>query len=438
MTEAVSRVELEQRLFALEPKQFLELYRLYEKLGNRADVQVEMQILRQRLVRMRPRRALTFTRLLCEPFEDFLVNGVPSDIGLVPRRACSGISRLVRRHMTAPDLARIEKRIVTLKPDDTASRMLLGRDIWASAAGILSDLRLSRPRTPGDLRRRIGLLVGCLQIGEQMVTLSRGIPEGRVDALDQGGGKLLLKLLRNLPHDRTGHARYLMALLARRLENPASVMAFLEDESRTLPAATRQNLARLVRGEIETSVEAGVAALDAAKQDAPEIVRRAERLLDRLGQIRQSGQVGPKMVQAGTQIASTLGRMESLADVVALQKSRQDQIRTLLPVEQSAGLAHAEAYRELESEISNVIRLGDRIDRLGVDNPLRKRRADLHRQISARQSDMMASLPLVPDDLAAQASARAGLYGLVRMVEMLDGPRAAENLRRQGDQLLTR
>lgn len=438
MTDAVSRAELEQRLFALEPKQFLELYRLYEKLGNRADVQVEMQILRQRLVRMRPRRALTFTRLLCDPFEDFLVNEQTSDPGLVARRACASLARLVRRHMSASELDRIDQRMAALKPDDTANRMLLGRDVWQAAARILADLNLSRPRTPADLRRRMGLLVGCLQIGEQMVSLSRGIPEGRVDALDPGGGKLLLKLLRNLPHDRTGHARYLMALLARRLENPASVMTFLEAESGALPAATRQNLVRLVRGEVETSVEAGVAALDVTRHEGPEIVRRAERLLDRLGQIRQSGEVGPKMAQAGTQIASTLGRMESLADVTALQESRQDQIRALLPVEQNAGLEHAEAYRELESEISNVIRLGDRIDRLGVDNPLRKRRADLHQQISTRQSDLMASLPLVPDEPAARASARAGLYGLVRMVEMLDGPKAAENLRRQGDQLLTR
>ncbi len=338
--------------------------------------------------------------------------------------------------MTAPQMARFEQRLASLKPDDTTAKMLLGRDIWQAAAQILADMRLSRPRHPSDLRRRMGLLIGCLQIGEAMVSLSRGIPEGRVDTLDEGGSKLLLKLLRNLPHDRTGHARYMMALLARRLENPASVMTFLEGESRSLPAATRQNLARLVRGEIEDSVEAGAAALDVEKHGAPETVRRAERLLDRLGQVRDSGTVGPKMEQAGKQIANTLGGMESLADVAAMQQARKEQMQALLPVEQSAGLEHAEVYRELESDIGNVIRLGDRIDRLGVDNPLRKRRADLHRQINARQSELLASLPNVPDEPGARAAARAGLYGLVRMVEMLDGPKAAENLRRQGDRLL--
>ena len=49
---------------------------------------------------------------------------------------------------------------------------------------------------------------------------------------------------------------------------------------------------------------------------------------------------------------------------------------------------------------------------------------------------MMRRLADTPADPAAQARARAGLYGLVRMVEMLDGPKAAENMRRDGDRLL--
>ncbi|MDF1719795.1 MAG: hypothetical protein P1U65_03890 [Minwuia sp.] len=436
MKGTVSQEELKERLFVLEPQQFLELYRLYEKLGSTVDVKVEMQILRRRLVRMRPRRALTFTRLLCEPFEAFLVNGQPSDPGLVSRRMCLPVARLVRRHLSAAELVRFEQRIAALKPDDGAAKVLLGRDLWEVAAKILSDLRLSRPRTPGDPQPRIGLLIGCLQIGEAMVTLSRGIPEGRVDALDEGGAKLLVRLLRTLPQDRTGHARYLMALLARRLENPASVMAILQSDAGSLPAATRQDLTRMVRGEIEAGVEAGVAKLAAGGHGAPEVVRQAERLLDRLGQISASGAVGPKMQQAGSRIASRLGGMESLSDVAALEPSRQDQIRTLLSVEQSAGLAHAETYRELESEIGNVIRLGARIDRLGVDNPLRAREVALRNQIATRQAALLSSLPQVPDEPGARASARAGLYGLVRMVEMLDGSNAAETLRCEGDRIL--
>ena len=140
MTGIVSPEELEQRMFALHPDQFLELYRLYEKLGNKANVQPEMQILRRRLVRMRPVRALTFSRLLCQPFEEFLVNEVTGDNGLIMRRSCSAIARLVRRKL-APDLRRrFEQRLAHLnhRPEDRAGQILLGREIWKAAAVALA------------------------------------------------------------------------------------------------------------------------------------------------------------------------------------------------------------------------------------------------------------------------------------------------------------
>lgn len=438
MTGIVSPEELKQRLFVLQPDQFLELYRLYEKLGSKANVQPEMQILRRRLVRMRPVRALTFSRLLCQPFEEFLVNEVTGDTGLIMRRSCSAIVRLVRRKL-APDLrGRFEQRLAHLnqRPEDRAGQVLLGREIWKAAAVALAEVRCGPARSPEDLRRRFGLITGCLEIGEAMVSLSRGIPEGRVDTLDDSGRKLLVKLLRGLPHDRTGHARYLMALLTRRLENPASVIQMLAKEDRNLPGATRQNLIRVIRGEIESSIGASAAALATGETGTVESVRRAERLLDRLGQIKASGASTPGTEKAACDIADTLGGIERLISVEALQQGRQEQIQQLLPVELSAGLEHAETYRELESEIDNVIRLGDRIDRLGVDNPLRQRRERLRRDIDGRRTEMMRRLADTPADPAAQARARAGLYGLVRMVEMLDGPKAAENMRRDGDRLL--
>ena len=142
------------------------------------------------------------------------------------------------------------------------------------------------------------------------------------------------------------------------------------------------------------------------------------------------------MEQAGRRIAETLGGIEKLISVEALQPDRQEQIRHLLPVELSAGLQHADTYRALESEIDNVIRLGDQIDRLGVENPLRQRRDRLRQDLNRRRAELLQSLSAVSADPAERATARAGLYGMVRMVEMLDGPRAAENLRREGDRLL--
>jgi hypothetical protein len=438
MTGTVSTEELEQRLFSLQPDQFLELYRLYEKLGSKADVQPEMEILRRRLVRMRPVRALTLTRLLCQPFEEFLVNQETADAGLILRRHCTPISRLVRRRLPADQLARFEQRLAHLnqRPEDRAGQFLLGREVWKAAAVALNGVRCGPARRPVDLRRRLGLVIGCLEIGDAMVSLARGIPEGRVDTLDDSGRKLLVKLLRGLPHDRTGHARYLMALLSRRLENPASVITMLAGDDRSLPGATRQNLIRVVRSEIEKGIDADTTELASGDLSTRESVQRAERLLDRLGGIKASGAAGAMTQKAGQRIADTLDGIGKLISVEELQQERQKQIAQLLPPELSAGLEHAETYRELESQIDNVIRLGDRIDRLGIDNPLRRRRDELRRDIDARRAEMMRQLPRTGADPAAQASARAGLYGLVRMVEMLEGPKAAENLRREGDLLL--
>ncbi len=438
MIGTVSREELEQRLFALQPDQFLELYRLYEKLGNKADVQPEMSILRRRLVRMRPMRALTFSRLLCQPFEEFLVDEVTGDAGLIMRRSCTPVARLVRRKLSPEMLQRFEQRLAHLnqRPEDRAGQILLGREIWKAAAVALKEVRCGPARAPEDLRRRLGLITGCLEIGEAMVSLSRGIPEGRVDALDHSGQKLLVKLLRGLAHDRAGHARYLMALLTRRLENPASVIAMLAKDDRNLPGATRQNLIRVIRGEIENSIGASAAELVDGKPGARESVHRAERLLDRLGQIKESGVASPATDKAARHIADSLGGIGKLVSVEDLERDRQAQIQQHLPVELSAGLEHAETYRELESEIDNVIRLGNRIDQLGIDNPLRQRRDRLRRDIEERRSELMRRLPDTPAVPEAQAIARAGLYGLVRMVEMLDGPKAAEIMRREGDRLL--
>jgi len=292
MSGTVSSEELEQRLFALQPEQFLKLYRLYEQLGNKANVQPEMQILRRRLVRMRPVRALTFSRLLCQPFEDFLVDEPVADSGLILRGSCTVISRLVSIRLPADQLRRFQQRVGQLRPEDSAGRILLGREIWQAAAAVMSELDCGPARSPFDLRRRLGLVTGCLQIGEAMVTLSRGIPDGRVNMLDDSGRKLLVKLLRGLPHDRTAHARYMMALLARRLENPAGVITMLQKDNRSLPGATRQNLVRIIRAEIETSIEAEASALNPADLGPRESIRRAERLLDRLARSRRPARPG--------------------------------------------------------------------------------------------------------------------------------------------------
>lgn len=426
--------ELESRSRHLSPERFVELYRLYEQLRQKTDVEPELRILRERLVHLRPSRPLTFARLLCQPFETFLVDtardGTMAGLALA-RRHCRAIARLVRARMAPSQRRQIDEKLRVADPDDPAAGLAAGKLLWPAAAAILRDARLRMPRGAADPRRQVDMLAGCLEIGAAMTALSRGLPTGRISGIDRSAGTLFAQLARGLSDEKFGHARYLLALLLQRLQNPAGLLDMLADRRLDLSGPRRQALIRMAGTELQRqATDAGRAAIRAAGDDSVRVDALIRRLAGAVDVLSASG------VDATTEIpalaASAHDLMQRLHEDIAQAPAARPDVRGL-PAEYTAGLALAGTYAGLEREAAAVNDLDRGFARLGVGGLFDDDRARLRRSVSGRLERFMARAPAGSGTAAASvAGARAELFGLVYLVEMLDGPAEADRVRRKG------
>ncbi|MEC9345226.1 MAG: hypothetical protein VYB54_03300 [Pseudomonadota bacterium] len=428
--------ELRERSGKLPPERFIELYRLYEKLREKRDVTPELEILRARLVQLRPSRPLTFTRLLCQPFEAFLANHVADDQPGGPalaRRHCRALGRLVAASLPADRRRVIDDRLRQIDPEDPAAALSVGKLLWPLAATVLRNARLAAPGGAADPRRQFDMLAGCLEIGDAMTALARGLPNGRIAAIDRSAGTLFAQLARGLPDQRFGHARYLLALLLRRVEQPARLLEMLADRRLDLSSPRRQALIRMARAEIQrTASDAGRAVL-AADDPARPVADGLHRLCGALDALSASGADVTGDLPA---YAESAHRLLTRVQAQAASMPAPDIDVRGLPAEHAAGLALSSTYLGLEQEAGVLARLDDGFVRLGVDGLFDDDRARLRRTVSGRLERLFARSTVPARDRVDVATRRAELYGLVFLVEMLDGPAEAEKLRQRGMSLL--
>lgn len=437
----VPRDELKERVSALSADKFLAVYRLYERLGQRVSVDQEMDILRQRLKRIRPRRSPTFTRLLCLPFEEFIVDGGEPGPYRIPRSHCRRLGRLVARLMDAGEVRALRSQINALRAEDTEAMRRIGETFWRRAAGLLEGARIQERKKcpPGSLRRSLPQVIDCLRVGSQLAELSLGLPKERFRHLDQRAKSMLARVLTSLPKAREPLLIYPLVLLSLRLETPPAVIPVLQDNHVALPDRTRSALLSMMSRHLERDLQMEVSLVQEMAEAPvgedpnglierflPSILKARANLNCGIGEIparmvletcrdvfgqkliapvpgvinAQLAALHEGMKEGGgaghMDVAERLARLQPLARI-------EDQLQTLTTLEKFAGL------------LGMRPELGRAIDEAGDI---------IHKAVDEHLTGMRAA-----DDGPARQRSRETILGLLRLVEVLDGPERAEELR---------
>ncbi len=434
---------LSKRLYQLPPDKFIELYRLYEQLGWQTQVVDEMEVLRRRLTRMRPRRGPSFTRLLCQPFEFFI--GDDPDIAPfhVPRQCCRELSKLVKGLMEADELTRMQDRIKNIDPNDAQLIEQISDQLWQSVGRVLTRLKDQRRKTLSvQLRANLDLIIGCLMMGPAMRALGGGTGD-KLQDLDMRGREVLSRIVNAVPDDKSGLLRYPLIMLSRRLENPSNIVAIVQRPDIAIPASVRILLVEMMQSYLESelmSVTENTTDLISEANEKGETVHLP--VLRRSIRAAADSRAAGVASNAARDLLKTISQHVSDTLIEPATVRLENDLEAFFSDQQTQGgnnpfaqagnaLADAEACLLSLTDLSKdaqALSLGLEIARLS-DTWCRRITADAEAQLSRIQQA----------DTAEEGIARLSkLYGLVRLLEILDGPDRAESVRRSGEKAYER
>jgi hypothetical protein len=435
----VSPDVLEERVFNLSADKFLAVYRLYEKLGRKKVVDNEMQILRKRLRRLRPRRAPDFTRLLCLPFEEFIGDSDQPGAYLIPRKHCRLLGRFVAASLDSQEVENYRQLISQVPHEDVAALLRTGSGFWRKAAQAIRTAEIRhRKKKRGGLRDSLDLIAGCLDAGAQMANLTIGLPRERFRQLDGRARDLVARTIASVPETRLEELRYPMVLLALRLETPPAVIPLLQDQNIDIPDRKRVSLIRMMSRYLEMDLQAEVSVVEEIARHPTEVKSR-ELLQNLLPSIQKalanrSAGVGSIPAQSVLETASDVVRDKIIHPAPEAISERLHELLQTPSVadgpegDPDASLARLERMGGIEEELATLSDLMEHADSLGLRHEIRQATDAARSRIDETADSLMQSLDHadVGTDLD---ECRRNVYGMVRMIELLEGPDKADELR---------
>jgi len=434
--EHIETEALSQRLHQLSPDSFLELYRLYEKLGRETEVVAEMDVLRARLTRLRPKRAPAFTRVLCQPFESFIVGDDDYGPWQVPRSCCGALGALVQSRMGAAKYEAMAAELKNLDPEDDEAVMKSAHNLWRQASQALSSMTDQEKKVlPPPLRASLDLIKGCISVGVAMVTLANGVARQRFRHLDKRGLAHLGRIFDVLPEAQIESGLYPLVMLSRRMDNPAGILSVLNNPELPLRAPVRSQLVKMMEAYLEREFQA-----------------EAERIDDL---IRETGKGGPKVELETLHRATAMAMEQRSAGVASVAASRlvktisahvlatfvdpaPDILQQNLdpffsdPGEREQG-PDMEALANAETCLLDLMSLSRDGRALAIGSHVHRITTDWSERIRQALTERIAqkNLPVTVGNQTRHELFE--FYSMLRLVEILDGPDRAEEFRRAGE-----
>lgn len=438
-SEMLPPEQLAERVFNLPAYKFLTVYRLYEQLGRQKDVDAEMQVLRGRLRRLRPRRAQTFTRLLCLPFEAFIDDSVLPGPYLVPRRHCALLGRFVASLMDPAEVDEYHQAIARIPVGDTGAMLKVGGGFWRKAAQSLraAEIRHRKSRR-GSLRDSIELIAGCLDVGPQMASLTMGLPNERFRQLDVKAKELVGRSISSVPESRLDDLLYPMVLLALRLETPPAVVSLLQDQTIDIPPGKRAGLIKMISRYLEMDLQAEVTVVEEIAQEPAREGPRA-LLQDLLPSIQKalanrSAGVGSVPAQLVMETAGDIVRDQIVAPAPDVISERLDELLSDSGKTTGDGGVHTldldriRQFGSIEDELTALSDLLEHADSLGLRQDIRIATDAARTRIDETANNLIGTLDQVTSSEDIM-DCRRNVYGMVRMIELLEGSDKADQLR---------
>jgi len=462
--------ELEGKLFEIPESKFLQLVNFLEQsLGRGKDttpLRLLLSKMRPRMVQVRPPRRNTVRRQFCRPFEDLLYSTksmVPVE-GRLPRTAIDPIFALFEADFGKDRLTACESELANLPVDDARCEAIASR-IWGEAAMSLRSALVASQRDSISKRdlidklrgehvyRALGDIVEILEIADIVQSLRKKLPPRPIQALSgsivKTIGEHLDRAIKFAP--RKGEILMLVAMGC--LERPWEIIEALEKLALESKKVVDPVLSALAVRALVSGAEQRLESMrqDIADGDTPDsetlarqIADLAKTMLGAKGAMQSTGQ--------GRGLDRQLERArKSLKDMVQtnILNGADSTILTNLMSTEAGAFSSGDGgegswdnppdetkLKEAEQR-AIALRLCVRYaEELGLGGEAEEKIASLKSSVTARADDMIDSISGRYLSHNQRKAAESNLYASVRLIELLAGPDAANDLRLRGIAIL--
>ena len=444
---------------ALDDEKLRQIVSLLEAALDRPDgaaAKSMLDQLRPKLVEARPPRRLNFRRLLCEPFEDMLVNSTASGhlVGRIPRSAIMPIWDLFVERGSAEVIGRAQAN-----PSDAAA-VAAGLDHFvnvinaelAEAAAFAVKGRSLLLRLGGEPHYlALEVIVGAVTIARQLAQLKAALPPKPIIAFKEDHLEALAACLNDILKKAPDRISTALFVVMARMAEPWKIAIVLESLATSgrfkSSAGINEFSSAALVGRLETQVQDVQALADRVTSPAAGTDRASSK-----GEAAASlaAEVG-SAVQSLTGTRDALEKAGSKAQLREVERARQ-RLRDVIDTNIVDGAASAIA--------ATSTRGGMPVPFTAPPDPVALRNAELRAvalKRSAAYADLLALEGDVADNLrrategvekaaselfgqirrgnpkgADRDAARAHVMSKARLMELLAGPEKAEQLLLRG------
>ncbi|MBI1208880.1 MAG: hypothetical protein GC191_16540 [Azospirillum sp.] len=420
----------------LPDHKLLDVVALIDRLPDEGRPLHVLEAMRGRLTRLRPPRRLTIQRLLFLPVEDLFD---PPD---AYRRKIGRLSRAVirvcwRTLVERGDAALIEstaRRLKGLETHEPAELMPVAAPLWRSAAATLADAHAiaERDRMAGvkmfgrddDLLRQVGDIAIIFGIGEPIMTAKFELPAKPIQSISAGQAEMLTRMIAQLGSSQLVLAKTFVLVLAARMARPGDLLEVLDSARFPCQVTERDTMVREVEASIIANLVREAQALRStakAPADPVAATETARRLVEGLTSLRSSMK---SLSEPATMAHIQSARREIAGYIMGNVIDRAERtMASLIGADAGSAGSSIETLSEPQLEATEALALSLR-HCAGMGEAV-----GIQREVAAKLRVVCDSLARSIDalNLTPEAQERR-LYGTLRLIEMIEGPEAAEAL----------
>ncbi len=444
MADALSVLhQVEERILELSEEKFLDLMVLLHEIRSHPDAARAIEKARPRMIRLRPPRPPSIQRIFYYPFEDLLCGGpaAPTEDGRVPREALQLCWKVVASSIGPATIQGLEQRLATSQ-DRRRQITDLGRKLWPAGAKALRTALARASEDPLFAQATFGGsavlpliedIAGVLPLAEEIETLKERFPEKPVQGLTDEDSEAIQATITRIRGQGLGESRPLVWTLAARMANPADfLLRFLEggagasdEASDKLIDASVVRLADELR-RVETEVRETQSALDVAGE--------AAKLADTLVSARQFADKRKHLEGPLKEISMHLKRMVE----TEVLKDADSTVLDAVPAAPAAGadglpeLPADSALIDAENRVRALRKCAKFAGAVDLDKAVGDKLKSIADEVEHRAMAMLDALPKNAIATEVKPVAERHLCNSVRMLELAQGPNAAEKVLRTG------
>jgi hypothetical protein len=400
---------LDQDMLGASDERLLKVVGLIDALDRRGEVDRLLAPVRDRLALLRPPRPITLGRVLTVPFEDLLVADGEAWPGrrCFPRGALPGLIERITAGLPEATRARLRTRAEgrSMLAGDAVRE--IGATLWPAAAEIAAD-QLGSAESDPERRCQLAAMAPLLELGPELVPIFWQLPPRPMGSLARPALGQFLTAVRSAAGRGEEALQSVLELMLLRASVPTVVLEPLRGADLGISSRARDAaLAALVRRRVADMRETSRRLAARAHAAGADLLR----LVADLDALETKWSLAPEDRAVLQEIRAAVAAFVG----TGIEHAVQGEILERLPsLADPAGLDDAGVER-LEETARHTRRLGVAGARLGL----------------AASADALLDrfLPTFQATIRGRPSGvRAGLLDQVRIVEILFGPDAAQQL----------